>query len=198
MKIAKPTATEFSDAGVREDLTLFLRQPGPEARAVCQGCTQHSIEKCSSTCLEAPKALSVDPERHPIERNVVAFVYELTATRLLQTCWSCEGHMDANNELWKVPQVCFYAASPVYVKLLSQYLKELQHYENLTYHWHIVITDFAQSNGLTYSVQPDLNKVKDPHLGLLQTDLKTIADGLHKKLKQHAQKIMEKTGHAGV
>ena len=190
MKIAKPTVAILPDADIREDLTLLIQQPEPEQSAVCQGCKQHSPSTCSASCKEAPGALSIDPVQHPIERNVVSFVYELAATRMLETCWSCEGHMGEDNELWKVPQVSFYAASPVYVKLLSLYLDELQHSKKLTYRWHIVITDFAQSNGLTYSVQPDLNLVKDPHLGLLQADLKTIATDLHAKLKWHAQKMM--------
>ena len=190
MKIAKPTVAPVADTDIKADLGLFIQQPGPELRAVCQGCKQHSPAQCSPKCKEAPGALSIDPVLYPIERNVVPFVYELAATRLLETCWSCEGHMNENNELWKVPQISFYAASPVYVKLLSLYLDELQNTKSTTYHWHIVVTDFAQSNGLTYSVQPDLNLVKDPHLGLLQTDLKTIADGLHTKLKWHAQKML--------
>lgn len=192
MKIAKPSVALLPDTDVREDLTLFMQQPGPEQSAVCQGCTQHSTANCSAKCLEAPQALSIDPIQHPIERNVVSFVYELAATRMLETCWSCEGHMGEDNELWKVPQVSFYAASPVYVKLLSLYLDELQNSKSLTYRWHIVITDFAQTNGLTYSVQPDLNLVKDPHLGLLQADLKTISESLHDKLKWQAQRMMDK------
>lgn len=193
MKIAKPTVAILPDSSVSDDLALFIQQPGPEQAAVCQGCKQHSAATCSASCQEAPNALSIDPIQHPIERNVVSFVYELAATRMLETCWSCEGHMGENNELWKVPQVSFYAASPVYVKLLSLYLDELQNSKSLTYRWHIVITDFAQTNGLTYSVQPDLNLVKDPHLGLLQTDLKTIAENLHQNLKSHAQKMMHRT-----
>lgn len=190
MKIAQPTITLTPDLSVKEELATFIQQAEPAAHAVCQGCKQHSAVNCSVKCVDAPAALSIDPVQYPIEPNVVPLVYELAATRMLETCWSCEGHMDDNNELRKVPQVSFYAASPVYVKLLSLYLDELQNSKRLSYDWHIVITDFAQTNGLTYSVQPNLNLVSNPHLGRMQMDLKTIADSLHTKLKAQARKLM--------
>ena len=193
MKIVQPSSSVNSIPDMQYDLALLVQQPGPQARAICPGCRQYSAEKCSPKCTEAARALSIDPEQYPLERNVVALVYELAATRLFQTCWSCEGHMDENNHLWKVPQVCFYVSSPVYVKLLSQYLTELQQKKNLTYPWHIVIVDFGQTNDLTYSLQPDLNTVSDPHLGKLQMDMKVIAEGLHQHLKHRASQLLAKS-----
>lgn len=191
MKITTPTNVSYSDAQAREDLLLFIQQPGPDELAVCPGCKEHIPAKCSANCNDTYTALSIDPERYPIERHVAAFIYELMATRVITTCWSCEGHMNEQNVLWKLPQVCFYASSPVYVKLLCRHLGELHQQKKTRYQWHIVINDFAQTNDLTYSIQPDLNCEADPHLGLLQSDLKVIADDLHRKLKVSAQKLLD-------
>jgi hypothetical protein len=43
--------------------------------------------------------------------------------------------------------------------------------KKLTYPWHVVLTNYAQTWGQTYSVVPDLNFVDDVHLGALQNEI---------------------------
>lgn len=191
MKIPEPEESFFVDSNAEKDLRNFIEQPGPLQLAPCPGCQQHKLDECSSKCDQAPQALSIDPVRYPIERNVIPLVYELMITRLIQTCWSCEGHMNKDNQLWKLPQVCFYTASTVYVKLLCRHLELLNHKKQLTHPWHIIISDFSLNSRLIYSMQPNLNYVTEPHLGLLQLDLNIIADNLHGKLKIYAQELLE-------
>ena len=192
MKIAKPVINYDSETKKDNDLPLFLNQPEPRDLAVCQGCKYHTPLTCSQTCVNAPRALSIEPDRYPVESNVVGMVYELMATRLIQTCWSCEGHMDENNKLWKIPQVCFYSAAPIYVKLLQMHLGRLQQKRKLKYEWHIVLTDFSQTEELTYSIQPNLNQITNVSLGALQADLRTLSVDLHTKLKDYAVKLLSK------
>lgn len=191
MKIPQPEESFFNDSNIKADLLMFLEQPGPEQLAPCPGCEEHLPETCSSKCVRAPDSLSIDPVRYPIESNVVPLVFELMATRLIKTCWSCEGHMDENNNLWKLPQVCFYTASNAYVKLLCHHISSLHQRKLLTYPWHIALSDFSLNSRLAYSIQPNLNDITDPHLGLLQKDLNAIADNLHLKLKTLAQELMD-------
>lgn len=191
MKIPVPEESFFADEDILKDLSMFLEQPSPQQLAPCPGCKQHTPDECSSKCTDAPEALSIDPVLYPIERNVIPLVYELMATRLIQTCWSCEGHMNEDNTLWKLPQVCFYTASSVYVKLLCRHLALLNQKKHLTYPWHIALSDFSLKSRVAYSIQPNLNDVTEPHLGLLQKDLNTISEGLHIKLKEYAQELIE-------
>lgn len=98
--------------------------------------------------------------------------------------------MNDKNELWKLPQVCFYVVAPVYIRLLHRHLVSLYQSKQLAYNWNIIIVDFASSHGLTYSIQPDLNMVTIPRLGLMQHDLKIIADDLHGRLKEYARELL--------
>lgn len=189
MKIPRPTVTFVPGTSATGALEKFIAQPGPESQPVCPGCRQH-LASCSAKCLDALSALSIDPERYPIEPSVMPLVFEMMATRVLETCWSCEGHMNEKNELWKIPQVCFYSPSEVYIKLIYQHLSELQQNKELNYQWHIVSTDFAQSNCLTYSIQPKLNQSDEAHLGKLQMDLKTIAKNMSQRLKSYARDMI--------
>lgn len=191
MKIATPKVELICDNKTRTQLEQFIAQPEPTDMAPCPGCANHVPEKCSAQCDDASMALSIDPERYPIESKVVPLVFEMAASRLMQTCWSCEGHMDNNSKLWKVPQVSFYSESPIYPKLVLIHLTRLYQSKILGYRWHVVLSDFSQSLNLTYSIQPDLNQEEAPRLGLLQQDLQIISNEMHSKLKQIARELLQ-------
>ena len=190
MKIAAPNTGLVCDSETKSQLEQFIAQPEPSALAPCPGCNEHIPDKCSGYCECAAQALSIDPVRYPIESNVVPLVFEITASRLMQTCWSCEGHMDNENKLWKVPQVSFYSDSPIYPKLVLIHLMRLYQSKALGYRWHVVLSDFTQTLSLTYSIQPDLNQEESPRLGLLQQDLRIISDEMHQKLKLIARELL--------
>jgi hypothetical protein len=122
--------------------------------------------------------LSSDPEKYPLEPGVVALVFEMTRLREISPCWSCEGHMNPQGKLWKVPQVWFYASSPVYVSLLSQYVWQLHSQGELVYPWQVTLLAYGEIGSITYSLQPDLNCIELPSLHAMQRDMKRIARDL--------------------
>jgi len=190
MHIIKPNEQYLDVAKLRSDLELFINQLKPSDAPPCPGCEEHVPVMCSAKCPDAPRALSIEPERYPVESKVVPLVYELMSTRVLMTCWSCEGHMGADDKLWKLPMVSFYSASPVYPKLLLKHIEILTYKKALKYRWQIVLSDFSQTPGVTYSIQPDLSFVEDVHLGQLQHDITIIADDALLKLKSIAEGML--------
>ena len=189
MKIPPPRDNLLFESSIRRQLEMFIGQPEPSAIAPCSGCNQHEPVSCTATCERAPGALSIDPEQYPIEPKVVGLVFEINTCRVLQTCYSCEGHF-SDDKLWKIPQVNFYSDAPIYVKLVLIQLDRLYLRKVLSYRWHIVLIDMAQTLNLTYSIQPDLNNVQKHHLGKLQQDLKTISIDFHSELKTLARGLL--------
>jgi len=183
---------DFLDAiQTQESLELFIQQAAPNEAPPCPGCRMHTHTQCSFTCPDAPTALSNEPEEHPIERNIVPLVFGLMSTRVTQTCWSCEGHMDDQDNLIKLPRVSFYTSSPVYPQLLHKHLFKLSLDKKLAYSWQVVLSDYAQTWAQTYSVIPDLSfNDKAIHLGALQNDLKIIANDLQNKMKEIAREMI--------
>lgn len=191
MHIIKPNEQCLDIVQLRSDLEAFIGQPEPSEIPPCPGCNIHTSMTCSAKCPDAPRALSIEPDRYPIETKVVPLVYGLMSTRVLMTCWSCEGHMGDDNKLWKLPMVSFYSASPIYPKLLLKHIEKLNFQKTLKYRWHIVLSDFSQTPGVTYSIQPDLSFVEDIHLGQLQQDIATIASNALLKLKSIATEMLD-------
>lgn len=192
MKIDTPDNDYDDLEQVKLDLHKFIIQDDVWQSPPCPSCENHIPDNCGPSCVDAPTTLSIDPVLYPIERNVIAIVYELNATRLLKTCWSCEGHMrDTENNLWKVPQVCFNSQTAIYPKLLSSYLSKLYIQKRLKYSWNIILSEISQSIYPTYCLRPDLNTVTEPSLGQLQNDLKKISIKLHMHLKAEAQSLLK-------
>ncbi|MBL4622294.1 MAG: hypothetical protein JKY89_07830 [Immundisolibacteraceae bacterium] len=195
MKIQPPKDDLRFDSSTHDLLKLFIEQPEPRLAPPCSGCNRHEPTNCTAQCDRAAAALSIDPEQYPIEPKVVGLVFEITASRLLQTCYSCEGH-SREGELWKLPQVCFYSDSPIYAKLVMIHLDRLFLKKTLSYRWHIVLADLTQTLNLTYSIQPDLNREQDHHLGKLQQDLNTLSTDMHTALKEIAAELLASTNAA--
>ncbi len=192
MEIEIPGPLMENKQRTRAELGLLLSQPGAHLVPPCQNCREHIIPMCNAKCVNAPRALSSDPENYPLEQKVVPLVYELRKTRVMQPCWSCEGHMDNNDRLWKYPQVSFYSSSPLYAVLLVNYLTLLKYRKKLNHDWNIVISGFGQKHStITYTIEPKLNSGKTPHLGCMQSDLITIADNLEQNIKLEALKMLE-------
>lgn len=196
MYIERPKQELLDAERTRDNLKVFLEQPIPSELPPCPGCSNHIKSKCSGDCSEAHTALSTQPNEFPIEPNIVPLVFGLMSTRVTQTCWSCEGHMDTNNKLIKLPTVSFYTSSPVYSQLLHRHVSKLKLDKKLSYPWHVVLMDYAQTWAQTYSIIPDLNFVeKEIHLGALQNDLKIIAEDLQEKMKFLARQMIMELDH---
>jgi len=190
MKILRPQTEIDTQGNLSAQLNHFIQQPGSIDSAPCPGCVCDVRSDCSPSCEYAPRALSIEPDRYPIEPHVIAIVFEMMTTGLMKTCWSCEGHMNEKGELWKIPQVCFYSPASIYVKLLHMHITALQQQKMLAYKWQISITDFATTMDVTYCLQPDLNHEASPRLGLLQNDLKLISKDMSAKLKLYAIELL--------
>ena len=192
MVIENPHSLTENKQRIRSELELLLSQPGADVEPPCQNCREHKVEQCNCKCSEAPNALSSDPEKHPLEAKVIPLVYELRKIRVVQPCWSCEGHIGHDGKLWKLPQVCFYSASPTYVTLLVNHLSLLQHKKKLSNEWNIVVSSFGQKHGsCTYSIEPKLNPDISSHLGSMQADLTTISENLAEQIKREAMSMLE-------
>jgi hypothetical protein len=190
MKIIQPKIGFLDNKRLRQDLLQLIAQPSTADSPPCPGCKRHMPTLCSSQCAQAPTSLSIEPVNYPIEFKVVSLVFELTATRLIQPGWSCEGHLDPDGKLWKIPQVSFYSASPIYPQLLLKYIHSLELEKHLAYRWHVVLTDFGQTWETTYTLEPNLNWDHNVHFGKLQGDLNTLADNLCNRLKAFAQSTL--------
>lgn len=190
MEISKPNEGYIDTDKIKADLNVFLAAPLPSESPPCPSCEQHIRSDCNSKCANASSSLSIDPDKYPIETNITPLVFEITATCVMQTCWSCEGHLDENNNLWKLPNVSFYAKSSIYPQLLVKHIKNLNLNKQLKYPWQVILADYAQTLGTTYTIQPDLCREEEIHLGLLQHDIKTIADDMLEKLKVIARQCL--------
>jgi len=192
MKINHPSERVHSEDQLRQDLIRFIDQPPPVDLPPCPNCVEHLPDDCSPDCKQAASALSSEPDKYPLEPKVVPIAFELASLRIVETCWSCEGHLDQEGKLWRMPQVSFYSASPVYPQLLLRYINKLVYEKRLSYPWHVVLADFGSTKGVTYSLEPNLNFVSDPHLGKLQHDLLEVSKGLFLNLKNLAREMLSK------
>lgn len=191
MEMTKPR-TGFTD---REqtiaDLERLLQAIEQPPERPCPNC-QHPkelkrINQCQSQCPDAPRALSSDPENHPIEPLVLKIVFELNKLNQYQPCWSCEGSLDDDGEIYRLPQVNFYTANPIYALLIQEHLELLHYGQHLHVAWHIGLTSIGQKAGPTYILEPSPKGDSELILEELQEDLQIIG----KELTQHLRLITE-------
>ncbi|MEQ9502722.1 MAG: hypothetical protein RIT81_37980 [Deltaproteobacteria bacterium] len=151
----------------------------------CEARSQTCACGCSATCPEAPRRLSSDPERYPVEPHIVSLVYALAATEGLQPCWSCEGHRSTGGALLRGPQVWFYANDALLPALVAQRVAELA--TKLTARWHVVLNPFSpEPTSPTYVLEAQVDETS--HLEDAQRDAAVIADGFSDALRQLASR----------
>ena len=155
---------------------------------------------CSYSCYNPAEALSEDPKRYPVEPNVVPLVFELTTMRLVQTCWSCEGHANIDGKIIKLPQVSFYSEKPFYAQLISNYLANLHWKQKLQYPWEVALSDYGQTWEITYTIKCDLSRVENPDIKIMQNDLNAMGENFSINIKTYARELLAKinntTGYA--
>lgn len=150
----------------------------------CPRCGSTACQcECSPDCLDAPRALSTEPDTLPIEPGILPLVFEMKRLGLFTPCWSCEGHPRTDGSLWKLPAVWFYSDSMVHVRLLSQGLSSLRAAGVLSAPWQVVVT-FSDPDNLktTFSLEPSLRDDKEPTLSALRKDAAEIARVLRKMM----------------
>lgn len=196
MYIPQPSLDQNDVANLVSDLKLLISQPTAKQSPPCLNCSKDDIvdwtrNNCSPKCVRAPYALSEDPSLYPIEEHVVPLVFELTSMRIVQTCWSCEGHINIAGEIWKYPQVSFYTKTPIYSQLICNYLADLHINKKIKYPWEIVLSSFGRTWDVTYTIKCDLNRITKPSIFAMQKDLLVMADNLSDKIKIEASNLIK-------
>lgn len=202
MRIEPPRPELLDRAALARELTALLRQPDARAVRPCRGChlpcpcsKSHDCTcACTPECDNIARVSSSDPERYPIEPAVVPLIYELNALRLVQTCWSCEGHRDAGDRLVKRPRVWFYSRAASYAQLLSEYLATLCARKSLRHPWQVSLVSMGERACATYSIEPALETVEITDLAVLHHDLAVIGAGLAHRIRGLAAQALDALG----
>lgn len=200
MKLAALDHSLESDRAKINDLRHLLQQPSVEEIRPCPGCVKPCpcsqsttcTCHCSPECEYAPFVMSSEPERYPIEKNILALVFGLNCLRVLPPYWSCEGHNFPSGEIFRVPQVWFYSRSIIYPKLIGEYVHQLKIKDTIHYPWHICLAYADNSLETGFSIEPDVKGIENPELTMMQKDVQTIADNLLSRIQELAKEYIRR------
>ncbi len=192
---------EIAEAAVPEGIDG--RVCSQTCAVICPGCGSTGCQcACSAHCPEAPRALSSDPDKYPVEPGIMPLVFEMKRLDMFRPCWSCEGHLHPDGSLWKVPRVWFYCDSMVHIRLLADGLKDMESSGLIRAPWQVVVT-FSDSDNpeTTFSVEPAQFPGSNFRLPMLQKDVAAIAGSLRemmttlgKNLQHDTRKALAGTG----
>ncbi len=174
-----------------------LLNPEPIPKPICgESCTVYVDQDCNRDCPDLRFALSSDPKNYPLEPKIAPLVYELKLLQVFEPCWSCEGHLGLKGELWKMPEIWFYARSVVHVRLLAEAITELHERGLLKALWEVAICQTERDDIETcFSLRPGKIK-KAVSLDELQDDLDIFARFIRGAVLNRAKKLaigMEKS-----
>lgn len=198
MHIPQPKFSAHDKTLIIDALNKLILQPSAVQSPPCSNCQQTQDERsdCSPQCSNAAEALSEDPDKFPIEDNIVPLVFELTTMRLVQTCWSCEGHVSIDGKITKMPQISFYTEKPLYAQLISKHLSKLFWQKKLQYPWEITLSDYGQTLELTYTIKCDISCVDEPNLQIMHQDLNAMGENLSSEIKAYAQELLKQLNNS--
>ena len=152
---------------------------GPAPDPVCCACCPDYRPSvgCHRDCAAAPRRLSSEGERSPVEPRVAPLVFELKRLGVFYPCWSCEGHTDLAGQIRKIPRIWFYSDSVVHTRALAEAIDRLYAARRLSVRWHLVLTYSDAGNpDTTFSLEPE--PAAEQPLSGLQGDLRVMADEL--------------------
>lgn len=176
-----------------EDEIKRARELGPITDPVCVDDCPHykPTEGCHRDCENAPDHLSSEAGEYPVEAQIAPLVFELKKLGVFHPCWSCEGHNNAQGELWKLPSVWFYSDSVVHVRALANTIDAIFNNGSLASRWRIVLTHSDVDNpDTTFSLEPQFDRV-DTDLGELQADLKIISTQLASEFQIACENLIQ-------
>jgi hypothetical protein len=137
--------------------------------------------------------MSSDPDRFPIEPDIVPLVYAFHSLLVCRPCWSCEGHLGPDGALGRVPSVWFYAGSVVYPRLIDEHVGDLGLRRDVENDWRVSVTVADVTNPYTtFSLEPSASSGDDGDLDALRRDARTIADGLVDGIRGKAREVLER------
>ena len=198
MRIERSDRSLDRDRQLKSEIAEAARATGVEGRVCGQHCTMKCTRcgslgcqcECGPGCLGAPQALSVDPEKYPIERGILPLVFEMKRTGLFRPCWSCEGHLGRDGSLWKVPTVWFYCNSPVHLRLLTAGLDKLKQAKKLHAAWQVVVTYSDPDNPeTTFSLEPKPSTDPLPSLPEMHKDVAEISRSLQAMMNEEGRTL---------
>jgi len=163
-------------------------RPCPGCAEVCPKCGSTScLCTCSAECQQAPRSLSSDPERFPIESGIVPLVYALSDMEIGVPCWSCEGHEDRDGKLGKLPQVWFYVLDQAYPDLLANFLWQLQFAGHIENRWKVAVVAADNTLDATFAIVPDSSEDLGG-LASLRRDIEVIGRRMYADVAALARK----------
>ena len=165
---------------------------GERCKVRCPRCGSTTcLCRCTPDCPHAARALSTEPDRYPIEPAILPLVFAMKRSRILDPCWSCEGHLGAGGSVWKMPMVWFYCRSMVYLRLLGDGLNRMKGIGSLKAPWGVAITYSDPGNpDTTFSLQPAPGEGRNYSLPELQRDARAIACMLEPMMEESARTLL--------
>ncbi len=173
----EPRPTKRKGHVVREVRRARTLGPIPDP-VCCSNCPDYGpATRCHRFCPAAPRRLSSEGDRSPVEPLVAPLVFELKKLGTFYPCWSCEGHEDQNGRLRNIPRIWFYADSVVHIRGLAEAINGLFNAGRLSGRWQIVLTHSDADNpDTTFSLEPE--PATDGSLASLQNDLRVMSEEL--------------------
>jgi hypothetical protein len=202
IRIEHPVASTDRERQRRAEIALAIegrqidgRICGETCTIACTVCGASACQcMCSMQCPDMPRAISSDPDNHPIEPAVAPLVFAMTRVAAFQPCWSCEGHLGLDGKLWKVPRVWFYSETMVAVRLLTDGLGDLARTGKLQTSWRVSVTYSDPKNAeTTFSLEPSRPFDEANGLAKLQEDMSIIAEALSATMHSQAQALHRET-----
>lgn len=202
MRIGRPVCTPEHARHLAGEIAEAVERKGVDGRVCGSACALRCVDcgskicrcMCSAHCSNAPKALSSDPLKHPIETGITPLVYQMKRLGIFEPCWSCEGHLGLDGLLWKAPSVWFYCNSTVNLGLLSAGIDRLSDGGKLTHHWRVVVTFSDNDNPETaFALEPILPTDREASLPELQQDIYQIAQSLEGLMVSEARTLQANT-----
>lgn len=196
MRLDRPRNEAAARTRFHAELRRLLDQPGPTAARPCPACdapcpcmgSRDCACACTPDCPDAPRRMSSDPERFPVEAGIAPLVFALYATRVCRPCWSCEGHLDAAGRLRRPPAVWFYAETATYARMVFVALEAMRFERRIASRWRVGVTAVEHDNPCTlYTVEPAMTEDAPPSLDALQEDAAAIGAGLLAKLREQSR-----------
>jgi hypothetical protein len=140
----------------------------------------------------APRQMSSDPDRFPIEAEIVPLVFAFHTLGVCRPCWSCEGHLDSTGGILRPPQVWFYSDTVFYPRLVEEHLAALRIKRRIENDWRVSVTVAEVDNpSTTFSLAPRAPETDTAEgLASLRRDAATIADGLFEGVRAAARTFL--------
>lgn len=185
MRIARKDISRSRAAEIQKHLGMLATMAG-EAWPVCgPRCPSAIARDCHRGCPDICLALSDAPKEYPLEAIIAPLVYELQRLDGIRPCWSCEGH-ERFGDLWKVPQVWFYADRQIHLRVLADAVTALNLQGALRVDWEVAVTYSDPDNPeTTYTLRPKQNQAVLV-LSELQADVASLAEAVVELCREQA------------